>query len=190
MIDKIEQVLSQYAEQGVRPRVANKQPERLMLIAGLCAGRFTGDLAEIGAQKGITTVRLLDVAREHDRRVIVVDPWTPGTQDCRGHEYAIFEQATAEYNDILDVVRLPSQDSQAIEALLARTLCFAYVDGLHQHGPALCDIMAVRHTEGVIAVDDVRMFAGARAAFEQAAVLLGRTPIYRPELGIREGYLV
>ena len=189
-IERIEHVLGEFAEPGVRPRVANKQPERLMLIAGLCAGRFPGDLAEIGAQKGITTVRLLDVAREHDRRVIVVDPWTPGTQDCRGHEYAIFEQATAEYNDILDVVRLPSQDSQAIEELMAQPLSFSYVDGLHQHGPALCDIMAVRHTEGVIAVDDVRVFAGVRAAFEQAAVLLGRTPIYRPELGIREGYLV
>ena len=190
MIDKIEQVLSQYAEQGVRPRVANRQPDRLRLIANMSAMAENGDLAEIGAQRGVTTVHLLSVASELDRRVIVVDPWTPGTQDCRGHEFAIFEQATAEYNDILDVVRLPSQDSQAIEALLARTLCFAYVDGLHQHGPALCDIMAVRYTEGVIAVDDVWMFAGVRAAFEQAAVLLGRTPIYSPELGIREGYLV
>ena len=190
MIGGIEKLLRDYNEQGVRPRVANSQRTRLHHVAAMCAHHRPGDLAEIGAHKGATTVHLLQVAKIRDCRVIVVDPWQKGTQDCRGHEFDIFERATAEYAGLLDVVRLPSQDAFAIKTLMLRPLCFCYVDGLHKHGPALCDIMSVRHCKGVIAVDDVRMFAGVRAAFEQAAVLLGRTAIYRPELGIREGYLV
>jgi len=188
--DQIERIIGLHAEPGVRPRVADKQQARLRLIAGLCASKLPGDLAEIGAQKGATTVHLLGVAREHDRRVLVVDPWQPGTQDCRGHEYAVFLEATQPWDDLLDVVRKPSQDDEAIAALEGRPLCFAYVDGVHQYAEALGDIMAVRHVAGVIAVDDVRMFDGVRRAFWQAAALLRRTAIYRPDLGIREGYLV
>lgn len=189
MIECIEAVLVAHANPGARPIEPGTQRDRLGELAEECAERYAGDLCEIGALKGQSTVRFLQVAARHDRRVLVVDPWKPGTQNCRGHEYGEFIKNTQAYSEYLDIVRKASQHKAAIAAMLARELCWAYVDGLHKHGACLGDIMAVRHAD-LIVVDDVRVFDGVRAAFWQAAALLGRMAIYRPELGIREGYLV
>jgi len=187
---RINAILEEYAEPNAKPRWATKQRDRMLAIATWCAQNEVGDLAEIGAYRGETTKRLLQVAEAYDRRVLVVDPWKTGTQNCNGTEYPQFVLATQPWADRLDVVRLPSQNKEAIIALMLRDLCFAYVDGLHKYGPALGDIMAVRHVRGVIAVDDTRQIPEVRQAFFQAAVLLGKRTVFRPELGIREGYLV
>jgi hypothetical protein len=71
---------------------AVRQRDRLSWVAEWRARTYPGDFVEIGAYMGETTVRLAQVAQAYGRRVIVVDPWQVGTQNCEGHEYDIFPQ--------------------------------------------------------------------------------------------------
>lgn len=189
LIPEIAAIITANAESGSTPQSAVKQPRRLFAVAHLCASLFDGDLVEIGAFKGDTTVQLLQVAEEYDRRVLVVDPWETGTQDCYGPEHGIFLKATAPWADRLDVVRLSSQDPEAIAAIYERELCFAYVDGLHQYEPCLTDIRSVGHCRGVIAVDDIRWSSDVLTAFFQGGMDLERVALFYIPQGIREGYL-
>jgi len=186
---EITAIIDANAEPGSSPQTADKQTRRLYSVARLCASYYAGDLVEIGAFKGGTTVQLLQVAEEFNRRVLVIDPWETGTQDCYGPERRIFLKATAPWADRLDVLRLSSQDPEATAAIKARMLCFAYVDGLHQYEPCLTDIHSVEHCAGVIAVDDVRWSSGVLTAFFQGAMDLERVPLFYIPQGIREGYL-
>jgi hypothetical protein len=74
------------------------QRERLAGIADFCASRFSGDLVEIGAYRGETTRLLGQVARKHSRRLVVIDPWVLGSQDCSSDEYETFLKNTEEKN--------------------------------------------------------------------------------------------
>ena len=178
------------AEPGAAPQVAEKQRLRLRAVAELCATWYTGDLVEIGAFKGDTTVQLLQVAEQYDRRVLVVDPWKTGTEDCFGQEHGIFIKATRPWADRLDIVRLSSQDPKAIAAIKERELCCAYVDGLHRYEPCLNDIHSVSHCAGLTAVDDIRWSTQVLTAFFQGAMDLERVPAFYVDQGIREGYLL
>jgi Methyltransferase domain len=163
------------------------QRDRLSRVARLCAERFAGDFVEIGAFLGETTVRLAQVAQACGRRVLVVDPWEAGTQNCTGVEYDLFLKNTAPYRDVIDVVRASSQDYDAMIPVRQRPLSFAYVDGLHTDGACLSDILTVRHTAGIVAVDDLTWSREVQQAFRMGASLTGRLPIHSPLC--REGYL-
>lgn len=162
--------------------------ERTEPIARYCAEHWPGDLVEIGCYCGQSTVLFAEIAREHGRRVIAVDPWAVGTANCDGHEYGEFIKATEPWKDIIDIVRLPSQDPEAIAYLAGRELCFALVDGLHQYEAAYSDIMAVAHCNGIIAVDDLLWNVDVERAFYDAQADTLRT-IVRHDL-IKEGYLL
>ena len=158
---------------------------RLIPVARYCAERFLGDLVEIGCQFGDTTVKLAGIARVYDKRVVAVDPWEKGTQNCRtGREYDEFLRKTHRFEDIVDVVRLSSFSPGAVEYVRGRDLCFAYVDGLHTYDACLSDIQATAHCAGVIAVDDVNI-ARVRRAFLDGAVATGRVPLFgaSPKMG-------
>lgn len=191
-------------------RGARFQRDRLAAVASWCAGNVPGDIAEIGAYVGLTTVRLAEVARRFGRRVLVVDPWLPGTQNCAGWEYDTFLANTADYRDVVDVVRESSLTETAKNALRGRDLCFALVDGLHTYGACLSDILAVGHCRGAIGVDDLgvlvvrdgskgamvdlgelrgaRYDEALRTAFRRAARLMGRQAVHHTSA--REGYLL
>jgi Methyltransferase domain len=171
-----------------------RQRERISQVAELNIQRYEGDLIEIGAFKGETTKLLCEVARVHSRRVIVVDPWQTGTQDCDGGEFQTFLQNVAPYLDLLDVIRASSMDPKVISEIAKRTLAFAFVDGHHSYEACLSDIRAVRHTLGMIAVDDLIMHPGiwwgdaVNLAFRRGATGIGRIAIGEPWM--REGYLI
>jgi hypothetical protein len=191
-------------------RGARLQRDRLAAVAAWCAEAVPGDIAEIGAYVGLTTVRLAEIARRFGRRVLVIDPWLPGTQNCSGGEYDAFLANTADFRDIVDVVRESSLSEAAKGALRGRKLCFALVDGLHTYDACLSDILAVDHCGGAIAVDDLGVMvvrdgdAGAtvdlggqggslydealRTAFRRAARLTGRQAVHHARA--REGYLL
>lgn len=162
--------------------------QRVQLAARLSAKYFPGDFVEIGAWIGGTTRLLAAVAREFGRRLMVVDPWQVGTQNCDGDEYERFLENTKPFRDVIDIVRLSSLDPVAIAAMQARLLAFAYVDGLHEYDAAKSDILAVQHTRGIIAVDDVHWSQGARRAMRECAAQLGRVPVEHSFC--REGYLL
>jgi hypothetical protein len=139
-----------------------QQRARTAWIADYCA-RWPGDLCEIGCYTGGNTKILAQTARKYGRRVIAVDPWEPGTQDCQGGEYEIFMRNMKPFLDVLDIVRLPSQDQRAIDILASAKLCFAIVDGLHTYEGCLSDIRAVSHAR-VIMIDDALCYHVVRQA--------------------------
>jgi hypothetical protein len=81
------------------------QRERIKYIAEYCCKNFKGDLIEIGAHVGETTIILCEVAKEYNRRVIVVDPWELGTQNCNGGEYDRFINNTKDCIEYIDMYR-------------------------------------------------------------------------------------
>lgn len=163
-----------------------QQSDRLSAIADYCARRWPGDLLEIGCYTGSTTQLLARVARARGRRVLGVDPWADDPVIYEG-----FLGRMRDYADIIDVIRLPSQDERAIAQIKARSLCFAFVDGLHTHAGLLSDILAVGHCAGVIVVDDVGYVCepeDLRPALWEGAQKLGRELYWHPKC--REGYLL
>lgn len=141
--------------------------ERLTIIAERCCRDWPGDLVEIGCLNGSTTVRLCQVAREHGRRVIAVDPWEIGTQNCEGLEYDRFMAATEPYRDIVDVLRKDSRDPSVAKYLKDRELAFAFVDGLHSYQACLTDIHSCYHA-ALLAVDDWTWNEGLERAIVEA----------------------
>ncbi len=164
------------------------QKERIASVAECCVREHPGDIIEIGCYVGETTRYLCQVARRHGRRVIAVDPWEIGTQNCQGGEYEAFLKSVEEFRDIVDIVRLSSLSPDAIRQIRSRELAFAFVDGLHNYEACLSDIRTVSHCHGVIAVDDTRWSPGVRLAFFEAGAGLKRCPMLIADL--RESYLL
>lgn len=160
---------------------------RLKLVAEYCAQRWPGDIAEIGVLYGDTHKLFAEIAREHGRRTIAVDPFNSNSPRYRENYYQCFLDNTKEWADIIDVVKLSSMDPEAIAYLRERPLCFAYVDGLHTYKACYSDILAVGHCVGIIAVDDIRNNT-LTSAFWDSAVALSRIPMDNSMS--REGYLI
>ena len=164
-----------------------QQRDRLEKVADWCAMTWPGDLVEIGCLTGAMTIRLAKIAKCHDKRLIAIDPWISGVQECKAGDYKRFLKNVEPFRDVIDVVRLSSQDERAMSIGKARKLCFAYVDGMHTYEAASSDILSVAHAQ-IIAVDDLLHNAGIRRAFVQGARQTGKSPV---NLVLwREGYLI
>ena len=161
--------------------------DRLVAIANYAVERFEGDFVEIGCYCGQTTILLAQIAEKHGRRVIGVDPWEVGRANCDGHEYGIFMEAIEPWKDLIDVIRLPSEDEKAIEYVKARELCFSYVDGMHDYDHCYPDILTCGHS-AVIAVDDIIWNPDVERAFYDGLAELGREGIKHDMT--TEGYIV
>lgn len=144
-----------HVEQGT-PDGSEGQRDRIYELAMvLLTANRRRDLVEIGCLNGSTTQRLAIAAREMNRKVVAIDPWTIGTQNCNGGEYENFMEAIEPFKEYVDVVRLRSDDP-AVRPHIPKQLAMAFVDGLHTYEAALQDILMVQHAE-VIVVDDVGM---------------------------------
>ncbi len=164
------------------------QRQRLENFARWSAARYPGDFVEIGAFCGETSRLLAKAAADNGRRLIVIDPWISGDQDCTGTEYEMFQANIAPWKEHVDVWRESSQSPGVIARLRQRPLCFAFVDGLHTLHGAFSDTMSVGHAKGIIAADDVRYNHDLAFAHNHAAALLRRFSIIDPDL--REAYLL
>lgn len=158
--------------------------ERLATVARLAA-EHEGDLVEIGSFLGETSVLLAAIAKEKGKKLLCVDPYQTGTQDCGGSEYEIFLDHIQPFGDTVEHVRLSSQDERAIARLKDTPLCFALVDGLHTYNAAYTDMLTVRHAR-VVAVDDMWM-APVAQAFKDFPAPQDRKLHLFP---LREAYLV
>lgn len=180
MTDASEILFRQYA---IWQAGAEYQAERIQTAATF-AMLCPGDLVEIGALLGDTTVVLAPIARKYGRKVLVIDPYETGSQDCGGEEYEFWLERTEPYRDVIEHWRLPSQNPEAVRQLKNRKIAFAFVDGLHSYEGALSDLHAVAHAS-IIAVDDMNM-ATCRLAFDEfRAGKLTITPPY-----LREWYIL
>lgn len=164
------------------------QRQRLENFARWSAAHYPGDFVEIGAFRGETSRLLARAAAETGRRLIVIDPWMTGSQDCDGTEHQQFLDNIAPWKEHVDVWRESSLSAEVIAKLKTRTICFAFVDGLHTLMAAFSDTMAVGHAQGIIAADDVRYNRDLAFAHNHAAALLGRRSVIDPDM--REAYIL
>lgn len=121
-----------------------------------------GDILEIGAYVGDSTLIFLEETKKMNRNVYVVDPWD-GHQQGDEKVYQKFIQNVKGF-DNLNVLRKSSQDPLSIEYISKLSLSFCLVDGLHTQEAATSDIIAVQKSnfkKGVIIVDDVRDLYGS-----------------------------
>ena len=165
-----------------------QQGERIAKVAEYCAQNFPGDFIEIGCFKGGTTKLLAEVAKKYNRKVIALDPWETGTQNCQGGEYEAFLANIEPYKNYVDIIRASSLDEKAIELVGKRQLSFAFVDGLHTYDACLVDIKTVSHCDGIIAVDDISWSPEVENAFNKGAEITKRQNLFVPVC--REGYLL
>jgi predicted O-methyltransferase YrrM len=164
------------------------QRTRIRTVAEYCLSNFPGDIIEIGCHIGQTTRILAEVAQTKGRRVIALDPWETGTQNCSGVEYEQFQENIKPYADCIDILRLSSFSPEAIQSVKQRPLAMAFVDGLHTYDAALSDIRTVSHCAGIIAVDDISYSFDVMLAMRQGAYELGRKAVHVPPA--KEGYLL
>lgn len=140
---------------------AKYQRERLNDICEYALSLFDGDIVEIGADRGETTVYFCKLAEKYKRKVIVVDPWNGdegGDEDC----YKDFLRNNQKYIDsgVLIVLRKKSQSMEVITELKKRNVAFSFVDGLHEYGAAAIDILSCLQNNSIIAVDDTLSWRG------------------------------
>jgi hypothetical protein len=166
----------------------SKQRQRLADLAEWSLGNYPGDLLEIGAFCGETSRLFAEIAARFGRRLIVIDPWITGSQDCDGMEFEAFQKNIEPFRDHVDVWRSSSLEDSVIRRLKQRPLSFSFVDGLHTLKACFSDILAAGHTRGVIAVDDTRYNHDLIFAVRHAACKLGRYAVQEPSL--RESYLL
>lgn len=200
-VEFIEHVFAELTDQELKARESGdvecgslQNRVRIKRVAEYCAQRWPGDLVEIGLLHGNTTKILAEVARQHGRRVIGIDPFElphPGASYGKDY-YQVFLRNIEPWREIIDVIKLSSLDPKTIAAIRARELCFAYVDGLHTYDACLSDIKATAHCRGIIAVDDIHVRYGFAKrllrAFHEGAAMLSRVPL--DCMLSREGYLV
>jgi hypothetical protein len=187
-LEKVMGVLEHYREPHIMRDRPGHYRERLREMAFQATIESPGDILEIGAHIGLTTIVLLHVAERTGRRVIVVDPWETGTPGCRGFEHEEFLERVRPWKDLLTVHRVRSDNPQVVETIKATSLCFALVDGLHTHDVCLEDIQNVSHSH-LIVVDDTHLKAVSKA-LQDGAKNIGRRVVTAYELGIREGYIL
>ncbi|MDZ4787667.1 MAG: class I SAM-dependent methyltransferase [Blastochloris sp.] len=164
------------------------QRQRLVALAEWSAQHYSGDFVEIGAFCGDTSKLLAELAAKHQRRLIVIDPWITGSQDCDGAEFAAFQNNIAAVRDHVDVWQASSLDEEIIQRLKKREVSFAFVDGLHTLKACLSDILSVGHTKGVIAIDDTRYNHDLLFSIQHAANQLNHYAVQDPEF--RESFLL
>jgi predicted O-methyltransferase YrrM len=134
-----------------------RQRERVAALAEWCLLHHEGDILEIGACQGICTRLLAEVAKRHGRKVVVIDPWIPGTQDCQGEqELKDFKRNTDGFREHIDVIRDSSMAPAVFEQLKDRSIAFSFVDGLHTFEACWSDFLLVRKTSGLVVADDAR----------------------------------
>lgn len=184
--DTLRAFLAQWIEiEQAGPYGEIRQRERLAAVAELVAKEHAGDFVEIGVLHGSTTVMLAEVARRYGRKVIAIDPFEIGTQNCSGGELEIFLKNVEPYADVVEFLRMRSDDARVREVVWRRALAFAFVDGLHTYLACYDDLFLVKHA-AVIAVDDTLWSAEVRSALSDGAG--GRAQIVIPEF--RESWLV
>jgi hypothetical protein len=186
-IDRVQSLTGRLAGVG-EGEESDKEKTRLRVLeaARWALEMYGGDLIEIGCHKGKTTARFCELAREFGRKLIAVDPWELGTQNCEGGEREQFVERTRGYEDVLEMNRVSSMDEGLIEQVKGRDLAFAYVDGLHTVRACKIDVATVSHSP-TIGVDDIRNSLLKDSVYDVAAKELGYGAIFKKRW--REGYL-
>lgn len=128
----------------------------LSLACEECAKHLEGDIIEIGAAEGWTTVLFAEIAKKYGKRVIVIDPFNG--EECGTEQlYNDFLRSKWFYKDEIYHLRVRSDSQEGGSLLRSHKSCFTYVDGLHSGETPMLDIINSFEglaEGGVMAVDD------------------------------------
>ena len=118
-----------------------------------------GDIIEIGAGDGDTTIYLANLGMKYNRNVYVIDPFEAGWEnmpDSYGSPYpfSIFKKRVLDkYNNVILIKKL-SNDPTIVNQL-KKPISLAFVDGLQYEKNVIEDLDLVQSLQsGVICVDD------------------------------------
>ena len=135
---------------------------RVAKTAEWAVENYDGDIIEIGAHLGETTVKLCEVAKKYNRKVIVIDPWDANINGIEepaeylsDDAYKIFLENTKDYHDILEIIKKSSFSDEALKKTKNREFCFALIDGCHTSKALINDLTLVKNCNGAIGIDDI-----------------------------------
>jgi predicted O-methyltransferase YrrM len=128
------------------------------IIEYLFNNNVEGDILEIGALEGSTTVAFLEVAKKYKRKVYVIDPYN-GNQEGNDQIFETFKKRTKGYDNLV-FLKEPSQSDMAISLMENSKFAYSFIDGLHNYYALISDISASflsTSIGGVLCVDDTEM---------------------------------
>jgi len=146
--------------------------QRMPEIVDMALAGASGDILEIGAHQGLTTVELCRVGKKYDRHVYVIDPWD-GRQEGNGKVMENFNDNTRHHSN-LTVHKVGSEALGPMRQFIDDKTRFAFVliDGLHTYGAVQNDIekyAALLTDNSILCIDDWRGPYGFSAKIREAA---------------------
>ena len=136
--------------------------ERIKFIAAACINEYEGNFLEIGAGEGYTTLDLLKISTQYNKKTIVIDPFEDYWENIpasygRPYPYDIFMNNVKDFSFGLILYKEPSQTHDLCHKLQKEELiCFAYIDGLQDKNSIGQDLDLVRCLGvPVIGIDDM-----------------------------------
>lgn len=141
------------------PNWDHRRAERTVEVLEHILPYVNGDILEIGACRGTTTVEFCKIAKKYNRNVVVIDPWD-GRQQGGGAEFTAFKAATAEFDNLI-VHRFGSENPVVAKVFAdqERKFAFILVDGDHSFQAVTNDVSRYRDflvQGGIISIDDWR----------------------------------
>lgn len=172
MIEKIKEIVDSLVhdenlnEGGKHSWGCRNQRERIKRVCELAVSNLEGDILEIGCHIGLTTRILCEIARKHNRKVIVVDPWN-GQQEGNQSVYEVFLQNTKEYEDVLEINRVSSFSREGKDVISRNKFAFCWIDGLHTYEACKQDIDSCAPHNAILAVDDLKWLPELMILFKE-----------------------
>lgn len=163
------------------------QRDRINKICDMTLKNYTGDILEIGCHTGLTTIKLCELARKHNRQVHAVDPWN-GDQQGNERVYQQFIERTSDYSDVLTTHRMKSDHPDVKQLVESGNFCFSFVDGLHTYNACKQDIKLCSINTGVMCVDDLGYLPDLLRLFHEMQKAYNFQSYFNSEC--REGYYI
>lgn len=139
------------------PEWDTHRTERTRVILPMVLEHVKGDILEIGAHQGGTTVVFCEESLKYDRHVFVVDPWD-GRQQGNQRALNVFNGATEAHKN-LTVQRMGSENPAVLKGFQRDNTKFAFIliDGLHSYDAVKNDLERYKdllEPHGILCLDD------------------------------------
>jgi hypothetical protein len=122
---------------------------------------YGGNIIEIGAGHGESTKKLLQIAKNYNSKVIVIDPFEDGWDEMpetygKPYPYEIFKSNVSNYEKNIVLLKKSSLEENIYDDIVNHSpISFSFVDGLQYKEAVLSDLRLMRKLNcKVICVDD------------------------------------
>lgn len=193
MIDKIKEIVDSLIhdenlnEGGRHSWGCRNQRDRIKRVCELAINNLDGDILEIGCHVGLTTKILCEIAKEHNRKVVVIDPWN-GQQEGNQNVYEQFLQNTKGYESFLEINRISSFSPEGKKIISQNKFAFCWIDGLHTYDACKQDIDSCVSQNAILAVDDLKWLPELMILFKEKEREYKLESYYNEKC--REGYYI